>query len=212
MAYEKLAVRFQDSDLATALEVITITVTGANDAPVITTADQVSPVLGDTRAPDTFAPAVAAGTDGTFAVTDADADDTLTFTMTGPQSAQPVALTAEEITAKPGFTHKVAGAYGTLYYHDTSGKWDFTPDADAINMLDAGDAERDVFSVTVSDGTVTSAAKTITINVNGFNDYPVQLADITVADTIDDTPFTETSFAPLRGTFPATTDPEGMYL
>ena len=130
--------------------------------------------------------------------------------MTGPGSAAAVAraTTGDEATTHAAFTHKVAGAYGTLFYNEDDGAWQFDPDNAAIDALDAGETPSDVFSVTVSDGTATSTAQALTINITGVNDQPAQLADI-APPAVADTAFTDTSFVPIEGTFPAVTDAEG---
>ena len=43
--------------------------------------------------------------------------------------------------------------------------WQFDPDTDATNALDAGAMPTEALTVTASDGTATSAAKTITIDI-----------------------------------------------
>ena len=204
-AYEKLAIRATDDDSNPSVpEVITITITGANDVPVITSADTTL-IFADTKATEE---ALIVSQTGTFIATDADTADTVTFTVTGPASAAAAALTGQEATTYSDFTHKVAGTYGTLYYNEDDGAWQFDPDTDAINALDAGATPTEAFTVTASDGTATSAAKTITIDITGANDHPVQLEDIS-PPAVADTPFDESSFADIRGQFPATTDPEG---
>ncbi|MCG8511757.1 MAG: VCBS domain-containing protein, partial [Rhodospirillales bacterium] len=129
----------------------------------------------------------------TFTFTVSDGIDTVTETVTitiQGSNDGPVAVTAaisgvsedktfegnlagRDVDAGAALTFAIdtAPAKGTLSL-DTDGSYSFDPGSD-FQSLGAGETEDVTFAYTVSDGTATSAAKTVTITVNGSNDGPV---------------------------------------
>ena len=110
---------------------------------------------------DTAAPAPSASFaehTGRFSVTDPDAGNTQVFTVArgGTAAAADARMT--------GYTHRVEGAYSTLYYAasdgagTTGGDWKVVAKADAIAGLGASQTGlTDTYTVTANDGTADSA-------------------------------------------------------
>ena len=128
-------------------QLVTITITGANDAAVIT---------GDRDRAVTEAGGVANGTPGTP-------------TATGDLNATDVDNPADAWTAVATATASASG-YGS-YTLTAAGVWTYTLDNGnaAVQALNAGDTLTDTFTVTTVDGT----AQLVTITINGANDAAV---------------------------------------
>ena len=141
--------------------VITITITGTNDAPIITTTDgartftdaSADDHIGQASAPQTFM--------GEATASDVDADDN-TFTWTGTlQNAAGKARFATD--ASLVFTG--GGANG--------GAWEFTPDAAGFNSLAQGITEQLIYDITATDAQgAPSVMSPLTIMLQGVNDAP----------------------------------------
>jgi VCBS repeat-containing protein len=129
------------------------------------------PSYVDTSAMDTFAVAT-----GSFAGADVDANTTLTYGISGGTTAS-------------GVVSKV-GTYGTLAITASTGAYNFTPNAAAINALSI--AATETFTVTVSDGTETNTASLV-INLAGVNEAPT-ISTISAQSTTEDTPTSPIAF------------------
>jgi large repetitive protein len=131
---------------------VTITITGTNDLPVITSTTQ-SASLSEGNATLTASGAV------TF--TDIDVLDTPTAALTGST------INATGITLTPAQTAAINAAFAV----GSNGAWNFSfasPD-----YLNVGDSVVAVFTVQVSDGNGGTATQNVTITINGTNDVPV---------------------------------------
>src|SRR6202008_4974593 len=99
------------------------------------------------------------GLSGSLVGSDVDADDTtLTYGIAGGSEAA-------------GFATLV-GTYGTLSVEISTGAYSYTKNTAAIEALDDGDVDSDVFTVTVSDGDAPLGTQTYTVNVSGADDTP----------------------------------------
>ena len=140
---------------------VSITITGSNDAPVITSS------AVDAALVEPVAPAdLSAG--GTIAFSDADAGDTHVVSATTPT----VVYSAG--TLDPA---DVAGLQGALVV-DPDGTWGFTvPAAAGIDRLAAGETITLTSTLTVTDSSgaanAASAPQTLTVTITGTNDAPV---------------------------------------
>ena len=118
---------------------------------------------------------------GTFTVTDVDVDDVaFTFDVTG----------ASADASKTGFTHSVASDYGTLFFNNTTGAWQFVVDDAAVNGLSADTSVS--FTVSVQDDeNLSSGSQTLVINITAANDAPVvnAITPQSITDTADDDSF-----------------------
>lgn len=129
-----------------------VTVNGVNDKPTLNAIPGMT--YTDTAADDTFATQ-----SGNLHGGDRDRD-TLTAHVAGETTDN----------SQSGFNHSVAGTYGTLYFNDTTGAYEYIPTDGAIEGLKT--TASDTFSFTVSDGTLSSNAQVLTVTLNGANDTP----------------------------------------
>src|SRR6056297_975009 len=160
-------------------QVVTITITGTNDVPVI---------AGNSTAATTIEEAggVENGTAGTNEATgtlngmganwsDADAGETalLEVTQAALDGSAQTALTFDPITGEA----EVQGTYGTLYLSaDGSYRYVLNDDDTDTQALNEGDSVTEVFNYTVANnggGTGNKATASLTINIDGSNDTPV---------------------------------------
>jgi len=122
---------------------LTITVIGANDAPVVVPP---SVVAGEVTEPVTVVPVTANGT----IVADDDSGVPLEYTTTTPSNA-----------------------YGTFAVDSVTGEWTFTlGDGPTVQALNDGESVDVDFSVTVSDGDL-ETIQVVTITINGSNELLV---------------------------------------
>ena len=184
LSYELTA---DDANGGIATRVLSITINGTNDVPVL---EQPAPQdIDDTDQLDAFTDLI-----DTLDASDIDiGQGNLTFSIEGGDS-----LAGEA---------SLAGAYGTLRLDEVTGEYTYTPDSSAIDLLTS--AESESFTVTVSDGT-TTVSKFLTFNINGVNDLPV--LDQPASQQIDDTDQLDT-FSEVTGTLAASdieTDQEDL--
>ncbi|WP_245331883.1 VCBS domain-containing protein [Bradyrhizobium sp. NAS80.1] len=130
---------------------VTVTITGANDAPTL--ASVTTGPLVDTAVTDSFS-----NLTGKLIGTDADSGETATLTYAVVDSTNHAAAT-------------VAGHYGSLTVN-SDGTYSYVPDAAAINALPAG-SYSDTFNVQTTDVHGASGTATLTVDVTGANDAPV---------------------------------------
>ncbi|HWK68866.1 MAG TPA: VCBS domain-containing protein, partial [Rhizobiaceae bacterium] len=149
------AVTVADNHGGSDTETVAITITGTNDAPVLTV-DQAGGVTEDAAAPTL-------SDSGTLSFTDVDARDTHTVTAASNNDvswsggslsdAQKSALTAGFVATANGWTYKVANA--------------------DVQFLGAGETVTLSYAVTVADNHGVSDSETVTITITGTNDAPV---------------------------------------
>ena len=175
-----------DGNGGTDTATITITILGANDAPVAQNDEGVIVENGTL----TVANGANANLSGSYDATgehsgdvintssslhsDSDLDDSASLNITqikengGSNSAVSSGSSYNSGTS-------VTGTYGTLTI-GADGSYTYIANTAAAEALDAGDTANDVFHYTLSDGTATDTA-TITIKVLGANDAPVAQND-----------------------------------
>ena len=185
------------SDGTTTVEkVVEVTVTGTNDAPVITVSAP-SPVLESTTSAVVL---------GTYSATDVDSA-ALTF------------------VAKYGDTTStggvVQGQYGSLILN-IDGTYSYQIDANKAAILNDGQHATEKFTIQVSDGSLTDSQE-ITVNITGSATAPYVVAETTTT-TFNNTTTATGTFSALgdtaalgaiptsgAGSTMAITDPEGFY-
>jgi VCBS repeat-containing protein len=146
-----------DGQGGTATRTVGFTITGSNDAPTL------APVPGGSIAENDQAATLAtSGLSGTLAGDDADATDTLSYSIDGGTDQ--------------GATQTLVGSYGTLTVNEASGAYVFTPNAAAIEALDGGETTSDSFAVRVTDAQGASAVRAFTVNLSGADDAPLLAA------------------------------------
>lgn len=150
-----------DSDGGTDAQAVTITVTGTNDAPVLTI-DGIVLVTEDVAVSTTDV----ISTSGTFSVVDVDASDTHGF------SALPVGDTTW--TGGNLDPTVISQLQGGFFVSGTG--WTFNVDNSAIQFLGAGESITLSFDVSANDGSGAGNAtdtERVTLTINGTNDAPV---------------------------------------
>src|SRR5262245_45732089 len=192
-----------DNNGGFASQTVTITITGTNDAPVLSAITQPASVP---ELPDASAQDIAAIT-GTLPVSDLDVGDTFTASIAGTPTlvwsggsltaAQISALTAELVSGKLTFAPGVlsnGGAQTIGYTYD--------PTAANLDFLRQGDTLTIGYSVQVSDGHVTSAPQPLNFVITGTDNAPV-LSAITQPASVPELPDASAQdIAAITGTLP----------
>lgn len=152
---QSYTVTVDDGQGGTVSQPVTVTITGTNDVPTITTAAASGVVVED---------GVTAAS-GLVAFADADLRDGHTVTSTADGSGYLGAFTAT-------MTDDGAG--------DGAGSvtWNFSVDNAAIQYLAAGEVRTQTYTVAVADGQGGTVNQTVTVTMTGTNDAPI----ITTAD------------------------------
>ena len=138
---------------------VMITITGTNDAPVLTLPTAIN--LTDTAANDNLTPVT-----GSLQGSDADHGAVLTYSLAG-QVAD---------ASRNGFDVSRAGRFGTLFLNSATGAYTFVPNGDAIQALKTNASES--FSVRVSDG-ISTATQSLNVGITASNDTPTLNASVT---------------------------------
>jgi len=157
-------------------QVVTVTITGSNDAAIISGTATGSVIEADTASPGT---PTASGT-----LTDTDVDN---------------AANAFAAVTSPTAS---AGGYGT-FTMTAAGVWTYTLDDtnSAVQALNAGNTLTDSFTVTTVDGT----AQVVTVTINGSNDAAIISGTTTgsvveIRGVVNATPGTQTATGTLTDT------------
>ncbi|WP_223547101.1 VCBS domain-containing protein [Pseudomonas sp. A-B-19] len=131
-----------------ATQLVTVTVTGSNDAPVLSfaTGNAAGAVQEDIKL----------SVNGQFSSTDIDHDATATWSIAGTNTGTYGSIAVD-----------TTGQWTYTLANGTDGV------ASAVQALKAGESHNDVFSVQVSDGLGGVATQLVTITVTGSNDAPV---------------------------------------
>ncbi|MFZ4525306.1 MAG: VCBS domain-containing protein [Chlorobium sp.] len=150
-----------DQTLLTDSAVLTITIHGANDTPVVTnTSEQLAGSVTEAGNLDDGQTVLSGmGTDGlthitgTLSATDVDNNATKSWSIEGTPSA----------------------TYGTMTINSDTGKWDYALNNSlpATQALREGDVVTETFSARVTDDYGASVDQTIKITINGANDVPL---------------------------------------
>ena len=156
---------------------LTITVTGVNDAPVAVP-DTNSIMEGTTTAPSTVSGDVTPGTAGQ----DYDPDMGGTFSVSGVAAGTQSSASGNVGTA-------VGGTYGSVTIA-ADGTYTYTLDNSkpVTNALAAGQTATDVFTYTITDDKGATSTTTLTITITGTNDAPVD--DNETNSVLEDTTLT----------------------
>ncbi|MDA7767592.1 VCBS domain-containing protein [Candidatus Pelagibacter sp.] len=172
---------------ATDTATITITVLGANDAPVAQ--NDVGVIVEDGTL--TVANGANANVSGSYNATGEHTGDVIHTSLSGSKDTDidgddtvNLVVSAVRVGSSEGsgtagtLGQALTGTYGQLTLN-ANGSYSYVANQDAADALDAGDTATDVFNYTVSDGTATDTA-TITITILGANDAPVAQNDVGV--------------------------------
>ncbi|MFN5713343.1 MAG: VCBS domain-containing protein, partial [Bradyrhizobium sp.] len=168
----------------TAFKTITITITGTNDTPVVTSAPQVAsitelPWTTNSAAPDTA--------HGAITFTDADLTDTHSVTITGVTEAGVTTGLADHATVLSwlslgALTDSTDGVMG-------SRAWTFSATDKSFDYLAAGETLTLVYTIQIDDQHGGVVTVPVTITIVGTDDKPV-ITSPTQAATIPEVPET----------------------
>jgi len=166
---EVYTITVDDGNGGTATQDVTITITGTNDVPVITSAAQAGAVVEDG--------VLTASGAATFA--DVDVNDTHTTTVT-VSTANTTALGTLSLGAMTDTANGVGGSQA----------WTYTLDNAAAQYLAAGQTVTEVYTITVADGNGGTATQDVTITIAGTNDAPVITSTVQAGAVVEDSVLT----------------------
>ncbi|PSS59656.1 hypothetical protein C6558_37340 [Ensifer sp. NM-2] len=152
---QKYDVTVDDGHGGTAVQTVTITITGTNDAPVITSAVQSGSVTE-----------IADGVAGENATTHAQ-NGAVTFADVDTLDTHSAGFTAQ------GPSYLGTFSLGPLNQAGDSVGWSFEVADGVLDSLQAGQTLTQKYDVTVDDGHGGTAVQTVTIVITGTNDVPV---------------------------------------
>ncbi|AWN41722.1 hypothetical protein DK389_15910 [Methylobacterium durans] len=166
-----------DGQGGTAHQDVTVTVTGTNDQPVITSAAQTGAV--DEKAEPGEGGVLSAK--GTISFSDADLSDDHTATVTSRQIAGITLANGYSLTAAQETALKDAFSVGPAPSSAVDGTgsiaWSYDVADTALDFLGANDSATLTFTVLVADGHGGTASQTVAIIVTGTNDQPIVTSD-----------------------------------
>ncbi|WP_315856103.1 VCBS domain-containing protein, partial [Synechococcus lacustris] len=182
-------VRVTDDKGASADQTVTITVTGSNDAPLIS----VDTALGNSSAASISETNASLTASGSLSVSDVDLNDTVTAarlaTVTrGGTTSAISSLTDAELLAM--FSVSPADPAMLVNSSSTSGSlgWSFNSGSQAFNQLGSGEQLTLTYTTRVTDSSDATADQDVTLNINGSNDTPtITATDVSGAVTEDAT-------------------------
>jgi VCBS repeat-containing protein len=151
---------------------VTITVTGANDGPVIMPGDVTGSVSDVAEAVNPAADAGLQSTSGSIGFADVDLSDrpAASFAFSSITPGQGLTLTEDQETAlKAGFS--ITPAAGNTN-NGTVG-WSYAIAESALDFLAAGERVTLTYTITVDDGKGGKASTDVTVTITGANDAPV---------------------------------------
>ena len=157
---------------------ITITITGTNDTPVITSATQTGTIteLSNPSQPNPTGSTASDTATGAVTFTDADLSDTHTVTVTDVAASGTISGLPDNATLLSWLS------LGTLT--DTTGTgtggsdaWTFSAQDKSFDYLAAGETVTLAYTVQVDDGHGGLVSQPVTITITGTNDTPVITSD-----------------------------------
>lgn len=174
---ETFTVTVSDGKGGTAEQEITVTVTGTNDAPVLT----IERNAGDDHVLKEDGSGTAALTaSGTFTTVDVDSDgDVQNYSIkAGHQTEQARGTTAEDGHDEAGTANDSSSSFTSLYgtlVLNMDGTYTFTlnNESTATQSLAAGKTHTDNFVITVTDKHGATHEQTISVKIEGTNDAPI---------------------------------------
>ncbi len=159
-----------DANGGTDTQDVTVTITGANDAPVIAVVDVAGSITEGTTLTDS----------GSITFTDLDLTDTPTATEVTKSVTTALTLTAAQQSAiEDAFTISP----DALNTNDGTINWDYTITEAELDFLAAGETVTVVYTITVNDANGGTDTQDVTVTITGANDAPV-IAVVDVAGSI----------------------------
>ena len=158
---QRYNVTVDDGHGGTAVQTVTVTINGTNDAPVITSTAPSQAVTEDGGVQGSGGESGTESTSGTISFTDVDFTDTHTASFAAQGTGYLGTFSLAPITQDSG-----NGGTGQL-------GWSFSVDKSAIDYLATGENLVQRYNVTLDDGHGGTAVQTVTVTINGTNDAPV---------------------------------------
>ncbi|MEH6522035.1 beta strand repeat-containing protein [Sulfitobacter sp.] len=179
----------------TALQVLTVTIDGANDAPTITAA-----VATDAEGAVTEDGTLI--TSGTLTLADVDVSDIVSLAVTGGGL---VTNDGTAVDTSSMLTMAAGDGLDGLQASDTV-TWTFNAGGELFDFLKVGEELELTYTITASDDTMptpATATQDVVITITGTNDVPV-LADVTTTPAVVDTIGNDTILGDVSGTLVGT--------
>ncbi len=149
--------------LASVNQIVTITITGANDAPTIASAVASGSITENG----------ATSASGAIAFTDVDLADVHTVSVT-PASAGYIGALAASVA-----TDTTGGAAGSV-------AWTYSVNDSLLQYLAAGQTVTQSYNVSIKDGAGASTTQTVTITLTGVNDAPAYVSGMVIGTIEED--------------------------
>ncbi|MEJ6398604.1 VCBS domain-containing protein [Yoonia sp. 208BN28-4] len=174
----------RDEAGTSAVQQVTVTVTGTNDAPIINSmASGVSGSIIENAAADMI-PSQNAVATGTIAFADADANDLATASVSTAAADVTVAYIANiDTTVSPLPAAIDVAALRGAFSVNSAGAWTYDAAALDLEALADGDTVTLTYTVEVTDGDET-VSQDVVITLTGTNDAPTAVGDTTNYDTM----------------------------
>ncbi|MEZ6135353.1 MAG: VCBS domain-containing protein [Pirellulaceae bacterium] len=155
-----------DSQAATHTQDVAITITGSNDAPVITVE------VGDSAAETLAETDTTLTSTGTLTVSDTNLSDTVTSTVTGVVVSGTTTGLASNNAALLAMLSSTANVLDNSETTNTL-TWDFNSGSEAFDYLASGESLTLTYTIEVADSQGASDTQTVIITINGTADAPV---------------------------------------
>src|SRR6185312_10047854 len=164
-------VKVNDGSVDSGTQDVTFTITGTNDAPILSDTSDPAAVV---EAVNASAQDLAAIT-GNFSVSDLDVGDTLSPSIVGSPVVQ---LNGGAFVLPAGAAALTAAGALTLTGTTSNGSavnigYSYDPAAANLDFLRAGDSLTITYTVKVNDGSVDSGTQDVTFTITGTNDAPI---------------------------------------
>ncbi|MDP2695083.1 MAG: VCBS domain-containing protein, partial [Gallionella sp.] len=155
-----------DGHGGTSTALVTITITGTNDAPLVAATDVTGAVT------ESLTPVGNLSDSGTITFTDVDLTDAHSISVTATSTTPLGTLTPSISTDSTG-----TGLGGVI-------SWNYSVAASAVEYLAAGQTKLETFTITLNDGHGSTVDRTVSVTITGTNDQPVvDVADVNGAVT-----------------------------
>ncbi len=169
---ESFTITLDDQNGSVITKTIDVTITGTNDAPIVSATDVTGAVT------EQVTPAGNLTDSGTLTFTDVDLNDVHLVSATGT----PVGSVLGSLTAVKDSDTTGTGSGGQL-------TWTYTVADSAVEYLAEGQKKVESFTITLDDQNGSVITKTIDVTITGTNDAPIVSAtDVTGAVTEQGTP------------------------
>ncbi len=177
-----------DPSNASAIQTVTVTIAGANDAPVITS----GPETGHDDQDFNVSQTGDLTSQGTLQFTDVDLTDIHTVAAKLVSSS----LSTDGAVIPAAISADLANAL-SLVLHDSNGTgagsidWSFALPNSDIQFLSGGERLTLTYDVTVTDPSHASSTQTVTVTIDGANDAPKFTGGTTVGTALEETLVTQ---------------------